>query len=356
MSSRYHFPITLGMIVKDEERIIQRCLDSVKDHITGYVIIDTGSTDATKKIIEETLEGIPGKILDRPWVDFGFNRSELVVEAQNFVLNSVPAELNTGYLLLLDADHILNGDFSGVSNDDGYLIELIGDNLGYSMPYLVAADLPWRYIGRTHEYITAEGFNGVHAPLKTCTLDHRGDGGNRYDKFAKDLKYLEEDYKQDPNNERVVYYLGQTYEGMGRRDEALELFRRRAQLGGFDQEQFWAAFKVAEITQYIGDYLQAFLMRPTRTEPIQRAMSLLNQQQKYQSVLALARMCPQQPSDDHLFVERWTEQYGAAFEFCLALWYTGDVAKAKQGWEAMLDLPELSDQYRELIKDNLTHC
>ena len=39
--------ISLCMIVKNEERVLKRCLDSVRDLVDEIIIVDTGSTDAT---------------------------------------------------------------------------------------------------------------------------------------------------------------------------------------------------------------------------------------------------------------------------------------------------------------------
>ena len=44
--------ICLNMIVKDESRVIRRCLESVKPLIDYWVIVDTGSTDGTQEIIK----------------------------------------------------------------------------------------------------------------------------------------------------------------------------------------------------------------------------------------------------------------------------------------------------------------
>ena len=41
--------ICLCMIVKNESKVIKRCLDSVMPIITAYCIVDTGSTDGTQK-------------------------------------------------------------------------------------------------------------------------------------------------------------------------------------------------------------------------------------------------------------------------------------------------------------------
>lgn len=40
--------ISLCMIVKNEERNLPRCLDSVQDLVDEIVIVDTGSSDATR--------------------------------------------------------------------------------------------------------------------------------------------------------------------------------------------------------------------------------------------------------------------------------------------------------------------
>ena len=40
--------ISLCMIVKNEEAVLARCLDSIKDLMDEIIIVDTGSTDRTK--------------------------------------------------------------------------------------------------------------------------------------------------------------------------------------------------------------------------------------------------------------------------------------------------------------------
>ncbi len=59
--------IGLAMIVRNEARIIERCLESVRGFIDHWTIVDTGSRDGTPGIIRECLHGIPGVVYDRPW-------------------------------------------------------------------------------------------------------------------------------------------------------------------------------------------------------------------------------------------------------------------------------------------------
>ncbi|HER2209527.1 TPA: glycosyltransferase, partial [Streptococcus pyogenes] len=39
--------VSLCMIVKDEARSLQRCLDAIQDVVDEIIIVDTGSTDET---------------------------------------------------------------------------------------------------------------------------------------------------------------------------------------------------------------------------------------------------------------------------------------------------------------------
>ena len=57
--------ISLCMIVKDEEQVIARCLDTVKDLVDEIIIVDTGSIDRTKEIARR----YTNSIYDFPWSD-----------------------------------------------------------------------------------------------------------------------------------------------------------------------------------------------------------------------------------------------------------------------------------------------
>ena len=69
--------ISLCMIVKNEERVLARCLDSVADLVDEIIIVDTGSTDATKEIAArytEQIYDLSGRMILRQPVIFPFLR------------------------------------------------------------------------------------------------------------------------------------------------------------------------------------------------------------------------------------------------------------------------------------------
>ncbi len=87
--------ISVCMIVKNEERLLRRCLESLKGLWDELIIVDTGSTDSTKAIAKEYTD----KIFDFEWIgDFS--------AARNFCISKATCD----YIYLPDADEILNKD------------------------------------------------------------------------------------------------------------------------------------------------------------------------------------------------------------------------------------------------------
>lgn len=84
--------ISLCMIVKDEEKVLDRCLSSVKDIVDEIIIVDTGSTDKTKEISYK----YTNKVYDFKWID-DFSK------ARNFSFSKATKE----YILWLDADDVI---------------------------------------------------------------------------------------------------------------------------------------------------------------------------------------------------------------------------------------------------------
>ena len=85
--------ITLCMIVKNEEKVLNRCLESIRDLMDEIVIVDTGSTDRTKEIAAKYTD----QIYDFEWVnDFS--------AARNFAFSRATCD----YIYSADADEVVD--------------------------------------------------------------------------------------------------------------------------------------------------------------------------------------------------------------------------------------------------------
>lgn len=87
--------VSLCMIVRDEERLLARCLDSIADLADEIIIVDTGSLDSTKEIAGRYTE----KIYDFSWKD-DFSA------ARNFAFSKATKE----YIYSADADEVLSAE------------------------------------------------------------------------------------------------------------------------------------------------------------------------------------------------------------------------------------------------------
>ena len=84
--------VSLCMIVRDEEDVLARCLESVGDVADEIIIVDTGSRDSTRSIAER----YTSHIFDFPWID-DFSA------ARNFSFSKASKD----YCMWLDADDLL---------------------------------------------------------------------------------------------------------------------------------------------------------------------------------------------------------------------------------------------------------
>lgn len=85
--------ISVCMIVKNEELVLARCLDSLKGIADELIIVDTGSTDRTKEIAAHYTD----KIYDYKWED-DFSK------ARNFSFSKATKE----YIYCADADEVID--------------------------------------------------------------------------------------------------------------------------------------------------------------------------------------------------------------------------------------------------------
>jgi glycosyltransferase involved in cell wall biosynthesis len=293
----------LVMIVRNEASVIARCLESVKRYISYWVIADTGSIDATKEIVREILEDIPGELHEDCWKDFGHNRT----------INIQRSRGKGDYLLLMNADEVLNvaGDFPSTLEAEAYLIRYEGD-LDYHVPLLVRSDVNWYYEGSTHEHIAADRpFQAFKMPQLTMT--HFYDGGMRKEKYQRDIDLLEKEVAAKPENARAVFYLAQSYRDIGSYARAMELYERRATMGGWDEEVWYAAYQVGRMRHLLGmawplvldAYLAAYAYRPARLEPLYYIAKHHRENGEPGLAYLYARMITETAyPDDLLFIER----------------------------------------------------
>lgn len=369
------------LIVKDEARVIRRCLASLKPHIDAWAIVDTGSTDGTQAIIREELAGIPGKLVELPWKGFAGSRNDALELAR---------EVGGTFAITIDADEELvwpNGHkMAPKLVDDCYGIKfrIDGCESTWQRTLLVKLSLPWRWVGAMHEYLACEPHEPSKALITGAYVMSHTDGGRarkrRYSvldylpegsqiaaathKFRGDSKVLEGMVADNPDEPRNVFYLAQSYTGARQVDKAIETYQRRATMGGWDEEVYFSLWQIAGLKEARGDHYEdvarahvaAYEARPTRAEPLWALAVIYNDHGRPALAEAYARAaCALQRPNDCLHVLESVYDYRAADEHAAALGRLGRYAEALAILERLVQSPKLPAEERKRAEENISY-
>lgn len=348
----------MNMIVKNESHIIERCLKSAYDLVDSWCIIDTGSTDGTQEIIRKFMKDKPGILLERPWVNFGHNRNEALAFARTW----------GDWTFLIDADMVLidKGFNRAALHPSIDVIDIAQDNNGtvYNNMRLLNNLKEWKCIGVTHEFYDCVG--GVRNRQYTDKLmfNDISDGGSKGDKFERDIRLLTQGIIDEPENVRYYFYLAQSYRDIRDFDNAIKFYQKRHDMGGWDEEVWFALYMVGWCMHERGDsyedvsaiMMKAWLLRPWRIEPLWILTMKSRTLEKWPQAYQLARICattPYPPPHDVLFIAKAAYGFSSLDEYAVAAFHTGHFEEAEQIGLGMLENPDVPQYELPRLRKNL---
>ena len=282
--------LVLILMVKNESRIIRRCMESVDGIVDAFCVCDTGSTDDTRDIVKDFLSTRRGCLTETAWKNFGESRTVSFEAARDYVSSVLTWDLKETYGLLLDGDMVfVPGKLKEQSlTEIGYSIVQCAGSLEYPNCRLVRMDYPWKCVGVTHEY-----WDGPTTRLSKdiCYIDDRNDGGCKSDKFERDARLLEKGLEDDPGNVRYMFYLAQTYHSLGRWKDSIAMYKRRIAAGGWEEEVWYSHYMIAQCHLSLKNpikfeewMLRAYERRKHRAEPLYKLAKYFREQaQHYKS-------------------------------------------------------------------------
>lgn len=354
----------LTAIVRDEEKVIRRCLRSVKPFISCWAIADTGSKDRTREIIREELAGIPGVLREDGWVDFETNRNLALEEAK-----PLAKRYGARYILTIDADEEVqfpdDAEFSKLT-EPGYAAVFSRPNMDerWYRQLLVRADLPWRWEGVVHETLVCPGT--ISQILRDVTVTSRFDGRRELsgDKYRRDVKALKKHLRKHPDDARAQFYLARTYIGLQKPDQAIRAFRRRIEMDPdlTSEEGFYSLYQIASMRDMRGDhwldvaraYQEAWMVRPWRAEPLWALAALHTDHGELPMAEMYARRAALLPiPPDTVFVQLGIYEWRAADELAGILCKLGKLEEARSILEKLLKRPQIPKAERPRMEKNL---
>ena len=221
--------ISLCMIVKNEERFLRECLESVKDVVDEINIVDTGSTDRTVEIARE----YGANVIFREWRnDFAWARNEAIQMATKrwtFVLDAdeeleaesvslvrslrtAPAQIACVYINIVN----IIDDATGVGTMSHRLIRIFPTN-----PVL-------RYSGYIHEAVVRADGEMV-AVLAPITILHKGYTTEMLSVREKDVRnkpLLAKAFEENDDDAFAMFNFGNSAIVSGNAQQGIEILEK----------------------------------------------------------------------------------------------------------------------------------
>ena len=248
--------ISLCMIVKNEEDNIERCLNSIKNIVDEIIIVDTGSTDLTKKLCTKYTD----KIYDFKWSD-DFSA------ARNYAYSFASMD----YTLWLDADDILlpedNMKFMELKEtlDPNISVVMMKYNTGFDLrgntifsyyrERLSKRDADFRWMEPVHEYLQVYG-RTVNSDIAITHGKAPGENHN-----LRNLEIYERIKNQGiPLTPRGTYYYARELKDGERITEAIGQFEEFLASGlGWVEDNITACSELANCYKEINDSEKALM-------------------------------------------------------------------------------------------------
>jgi ADP-heptose:LPS heptosyltransferase/glycosyltransferase involved in cell wall biosynthesis len=241
--------ICAGIIAKNEERDLVKCLKSLEGVVDSVYLVDTGSTDKTIEVAEKTCKE----------VSLGF-KSETYLEAsekdekgdwklwnfskaRNRFVEKIE-ELGFDYLLWMDSDDILaQKKLKNFIFLDQYIIQGVNIESGTLVwPHhrLWKTKHKITYSGRCHEY---PNYGGLSATVHEDAVYVKHDATpapNMENSNPRNLRILQREIEEEPTA-RCAFYLANTYKDASRWLEAIPVYQKRMDYGRAFEDEYWFA-------------------------------------------------------------------------------------------------------------------
>lgn len=213
--------ISACMIVKNEEKHIEKCLQSIVNQVDEIIIVDTGSNDKTVEIAKKYTNNI-----------FYYSWDNDFSKARNYSLRYATGE----YILILDADEFLETDEKIKMNInpkvDCYSVRInnIQSNGGsyyHNMYRLFKSDIGISFVNPLHEQLKFSGDRKYRIEELSISIFHDGyldDVQVEKNKNQRNILILENDILSNKNSYNI-YNLGREKFIGGYYKEALNLFK-----------------------------------------------------------------------------------------------------------------------------------
>lgn len=296
--------IVLAMMARAPAETVLRAIRSAAPYVDSVCLVV-----APGDPLESLVLPIPGRIVSQPWQGYAMTRTMTLWHAEE--------DHTADWILMLDACARLRGSLPPLDPEvDAYEIAVEanfpdGTWRWMRRGHLLRARVPGlRWVGDIHEVLAVPDESRVRT---WPGLVHEGAAsGTR--PYSGDVEILRRQLEADPGNTRAAFYFAQSLKDAGQTREAMVAFLRRAKMGGFQEETFWAWLWAGKLSAALGKpslaltfFILASRHSPDRAEPLVYQAEIYRQKgaTSEAELLTLSAECKPYPVAARLFVDFW---------------------------------------------------
>lgn len=235
----------------NNQDIIGDALKSVSGLVDNYIVIDTGITDNTIEVAKDVC-GDKLIIESFPWInDFAAARNYSLYMAHKH---------GGDWAIILDTDERIHQNEDDLrelmSSTSDQCISLMDVGKTYYKARCFKLPIKAAFYGPTHEVYPAHSVGCFNAESANFSELYKNTEQLLH-KLNRDAEILEKHTKENPNDPRWFYYLGDTYNNLNKLEEAISAYTQCHNLNGWDEESAWSMFKVAGCYIKLNEYQKA---------------------------------------------------------------------------------------------------
>lgn len=232
--------VSACIIVRDEARLLPRCIASLGTVCDEICVLDTGSRDETVAVARSL-----GAVVAS---DIGCNGADGLIVDFAYARNASLRLASGTWILQIDADELL------LSGHDGLRQTALRDDVDVLGITLRHAGTSWMgtrffrasavrgYVGRVHERLD---HSGRFAAARDVVIENRPDKTGKEPASSRNLRLLRLQVEEHPHEARGWYYLGNEERRVGNYRAAVTAYERSIAIGNHGFSRFHAPYYIA---------------------------------------------------------------------------------------------------------------
>jgi glycosyltransferase involved in cell wall biosynthesis len=247
--------VSAALIVKNEERLLPRCLSSIRPHVDEIVVVDTGSTDQTLDVARRFSDRVMTCTWRRDfskarqhafdhatgdWI-FWVDADDVVTNAERIrpAVESAPPDVKALYW-----KYVVGRDEYGNSTCE------------FWRERCVRNDGSFRWAGRVHEVLVPRAA-GNTLRVDDIVVYHLPE--HKPDRSRRNLDILREEYSRTRHHpsSRLLLNLANEYADLGETATAIDFFLKYARISTWNDERYFAHLKLARLFRQQGRFEEA---------------------------------------------------------------------------------------------------